>query len=46
LASIIALKIQKHLEAGVSSWSEIMALVGCSRGTIAKQAALLKTASK
>jgi DNA invertase Pin-like site-specific DNA recombinase len=34
--------IQKHLRAGVSSWSEIMALVGCSRGTIAKQAALLK----
>jgi DNA invertase Pin-like site-specific DNA recombinase len=34
--------IQKHLKAGVSSWSEIMALVGCSRGTIAKQAALLK----
>lgn len=34
--------IQKHLKAGVSSWSEIMALVGCSRGTVAKQAALLK----
>ena len=36
--------IQKHLKAGVSSWSEIMALVGCSRGTVAKQAALLKAA--
>lgn len=34
--------IQKHLKAGISSWSEIMALVGCSRGTVAKQAALLK----
>lgn len=34
--------IQKHLRAGVSSWSEIMALVNCSRGTIAKQAALIK----
>jgi DNA invertase Pin-like site-specific DNA recombinase len=36
--------IQKHLKAGVSSWNEIMALVGCSRGTIAKQAALLRSA--
>jgi hypothetical protein len=34
--------IQKHLQAEVSSWTEIMALVGCSRGTVAKQAALLK----
>lgn len=34
--------IQKHLTAGQSSWSEIQTLVGCSRGTIAKQAALLK----
>jgi DNA invertase Pin-like site-specific DNA recombinase len=34
--------IQKHLKAGISSWSEIMALVGCSRGTIAKQAGILK----
>jgi DNA invertase Pin-like site-specific DNA recombinase len=34
--------IQKHLKAGHSSWKEIMTLVGCSRGTIAKQAALLK----
>lgn len=34
--------IQKHLKAGVSSWSEIMELVGYSRGTVAKQAALLK----
>lgn len=24
--------IQTHLNAGVSNWSEIMALVGCSRG--------------
>jgi DNA invertase Pin-like site-specific DNA recombinase len=37
--------IQKHLKTGVSSWSKIMALVSCSRGTIAKQAALLKAAS-
>lgn len=34
--------VRNHLEAGVSSWSDIMKLVGCSRGTIAKQAALLK----
>lgn len=34
--------IQKHLKAGQSSWNEIMVLVGCSRGTVAKQAALLK----
>jgi DNA invertase Pin-like site-specific DNA recombinase len=34
--------IQKHLRAGVSSWSEIMKLVGCSRGTVARQAALLR----
>lgn len=34
--------IQKHLTAGLSSWNEIMVLVGCSRGTVAKQAALLK----
>jgi DNA invertase Pin-like site-specific DNA recombinase len=33
--------VQKHLKAGQSSWNEIMALVGCSRGTVAKQAALL-----
>jgi DNA invertase Pin-like site-specific DNA recombinase len=36
------LLVQKHLKSGVSSWSEIMQLVGCSRGTIAKQAAILK----
>jgi DNA invertase Pin-like site-specific DNA recombinase len=36
--------IRKHLKAGLSSWNEIMALVGCSRGTLAKQAALLKAA--
>jgi DNA invertase Pin-like site-specific DNA recombinase len=36
------LLIQKHLKAGLSSWSEIQELVGCSRGTIAKQAAVLK----
>jgi DNA invertase Pin-like site-specific DNA recombinase len=35
--------VQKHLQAGISSWSEIMALVGCSRGTVAKQAAILKS---
>jgi len=34
--------IQRHLKAGLSSWNEIMALVGCSRGTVAKQATLLK----
>jgi DNA invertase Pin-like site-specific DNA recombinase len=34
--------IQKHLKAGLSSGSEIMEWVGCSHGTIAKQAALLK----
>jgi DNA invertase Pin-like site-specific DNA recombinase len=38
--------IQKHLKTGVSSWKEIMELVGCSRGTLAKQAALLRTASE
>lgn len=37
--------IQKHLKAGLSSWNEIMELVGCSRGTVAKQAALLKVAA-
>jgi DNA invertase Pin-like site-specific DNA recombinase len=36
--------IQKHLKAGLSSRNEIMALVGCSRGTVAKQAAILKAA--
>ena len=36
------LLIQKHLKAGLSSWSEIQALVGCSRGAVAKQAAILK----
>lgn len=36
--------IQRHLKAGQSSWNEIMELVGCSRGTVAKQAALLKAA--
>jgi DNA invertase Pin-like site-specific DNA recombinase len=35
--------IQRHLKAGQSSWTEIMELVGCSRGTVAKQAELLKT---
>lgn len=39
------LLIQKHLKAGLSSWNEIMSLVGCSRGTVAKQAALLRAAS-
>lgn len=36
--------IQRHLKAGQSSWNEIMELVGCSRGTVAKQAQLLKDA--
>lgn len=39
------LLIQKHLKSGHSSWNEIMELVGCSRGTIAKQAAILKIAT-
>lgn len=34
--------IRKHLEMGQSSWKEIMDLVGCSRGSVAKQAAMLK----
>lgn len=37
--------IQKRLKANISSWSEIMALVGCSHGTIAKQAVVLKAAA-
>jgi DNA invertase Pin-like site-specific DNA recombinase len=36
--------ILRHLKAGQSSWKEIMELVGCSRGTVAKQAKLLKAA--
>lgn len=35
--------IQKHLKAGLSTWNDIMELTGCSRGTIAKQAAILKS---
>ncbi len=35
--------IRKHLQAGLSTWSEIQALMGCSRGTVAKQAGYLKT---
>lgn len=34
--------IRRHLESGLSSWNDIMKLVGCSRGTVAKQAELLK----
>jgi DNA invertase Pin-like site-specific DNA recombinase len=37
--------IRKHLKAGLSSWNEIMELVGCSRGTVAKQAAILKAST-
>lgn len=37
--------IRKHLKAGQSSWNEIMELVGCSRGTVAKQAAILNHAN-
>lgn len=37
--------IQKHLNAGLSSSNEIMELLGCRRGIIAKQAALLKAAA-
>ncbi|MNM65671.1 putative transposon Tn552 DNA-invertase bin3 [compost metagenome] len=37
------LLIRKHLTAGLSSWTEIGQLIGCSRGTIAKQAAILKS---
>jgi len=40
------LLIQRHLKTGVSSWAEIMELVGCSRGTVAKQAALVKTSQQ
>lgn len=36
------LQIRKQLKSGVSSWNEIQTLFGCSRGTVAKQAALLK----
>lgn len=39
------LLIQKHLEADLSSWNEIMELVGCSRGTVAKQAVILKASA-
>lgn len=38
------LQIQKQLKSGLSSWNEIQALFGCSRGTVAKQAAILKMA--
>lgn len=38
--------IQRHLLAQQSSWNEIIELVGCSRGTIAKQAMLLKNYEK
>lgn len=38
------LQIQKQLKSGLSSWNEIQALFGCSRGTVAKQAAILKAA--
>jgi DNA invertase Pin-like site-specific DNA recombinase len=38
--------IMRHLKAGQSSWIEIMELVGCSRGSVAKQAALLKAEAK
>lgn len=37
-------QIQKQLKSGLSSWNEIQALFGCSRGTVAKQAAILKGA--
>lgn len=39
------LQIQKQLKSGISSWNEIQALFGCSRGTVAKQAAILKDQS-
>ena len=39
------LQIQKQLKSGLSSWNEIQALFGCSRGTVAKQAAILKDAN-
>lgn len=38
--------IQRHLLTGISSWNEIMEMVGCSRGTVAKQAAILKATIK
>ncbi|MGX9221439.1 recombinase family protein [Massilia varians] len=34
--------IRRHLRAGQSSWKEIMKLCECSRGTVARQAELLK----
>jgi len=37
--------IRKHLISGQSSWQEIMDLTNCSRGTVARQAALLKLQS-
>jgi DNA invertase Pin-like site-specific DNA recombinase len=37
--------IRKHLTMGQSSWKEIMELVGCSRGSIAKQAAIVKVST-
>lgn len=36
------LQIQKQLKSGISSWNEIQTMFGCSRGTVAKQAAILK----
>lgn len=36
------LQIQKQLKSGISSWNENQAMFGCSRGTVAKQAAILK----
>ncbi len=38
------LLIQGHLKAGLSSWTEIQALIGCSRGAIAKQAKAIRLA--
>lgn len=35
-------RIRKHLSTGAYSWLEIMAMEGCSRGTVAKQSAILK----
>ena len=39
------LQIQKQLKSGLSSWNEIQVLFSCSRGTVAKQAAILKAAA-
>lgn len=38
-------RIRRHLTTGAYSWIEIMAMEGVSRGTVAKQSAILKAAA-